>query len=157
MAQHFLLSSQAKTLSIPKVTALTDEQAFDLLCQVRWESKENVICPKCGVQHHAYFIATRKQWRCKHCKHTFSVTSGTIFANHKLPLQTYPLAIAIFVDAVKGISACQLSRHLGVQYKTAFVLAQKLRKSLFVHRELTLMSGEVYGRDLRSPCTTQGK
>lgn len=35
-----------------------------------------------------------------------SVTSGTIFANHKLPIQTYLFAIALFVNAVKGIYAC---------------------------------------------------
>ncbi|EPE71234.1 transposase [Pasteurella multocida 671/90] len=117
---------------------MTDGQVF-----LRWESKENVICPKCGVHHHTYFISTHKQWRCKHCKHTFSITSGTIFANHKLPLKTYLLAIALFTNAVKRKSSLHLSHDLGVQYKTASVLAQKLRKALLVHRELTMMSGEV--------------
>jgi len=76
------------------------------------------------------WLSTRKQWRCKCCKHTFSVTSGTIFNNRKLPLSTYLAAIAIYTNAVKGISALQLSRDLDVQYKTAFVMAHKLRESL---------------------------
>lgn len=130
MAQHFLLSSKARTLSPIKIARLSDAEAFDMLCTLLWGSKENVVCPKCGICHHAYFIPTRKQWRCKHCKHTFSVTSGTIFANHKLPIQAY--LFAIFVNAVKGISACQLSRDLNVQYKTAFTLAHKIRESLMV-------------------------
>ncbi|MCY6395460.1 IS1595 family transposase, partial [Actinobacillus pleuropneumoniae] len=120
MASHILLTSKARTLSSIKIARLSDDEAFSLLCELRWGSKEVVVCPKCGVQHKAYFISTRKQWRCKHCKHTFSITSGTIFANHKLPIQTYLFAIALFVNAVKGISACQLSRDLNVQYKTAF-------------------------------------
>lgn len=37
------------------------------------------------------------------------------------------LAIAIFVNAAKGISALQLGRDLDGQYKTAFVLAHQLR------------------------------
>jgi hypothetical protein len=42
----------------------------------------------------------------------------------------YPRAICIFVNAAKGISALQLSRDLGCQYKTAFVLAHKLREAM---------------------------
>lgn len=100
MAQHFLLSSKARTLSPIKIARLSDNEAFSMLCALRWGSAKHVVCPKCGVQHQAYFISTRKQWRCKHCKHTFSITSGTIFANHKLPIQTYLFAIVFFVNAV---------------------------------------------------------
>jgi hypothetical protein len=46
----------------------------------------------------------------------FSVTSGTIFASRKLPIGTYLLAIAIFVNGAKGHSALQLSRDLDCQY-----------------------------------------
>ncbi|AWW34589.1 IS1595 family transposase [Mannheimia varigena] len=144
MTQHFLLSSKARTLSSLQIARLSDDEAFAMLCDIRWGSQENVCCPKCGVQHKAYFITSRKQWRCKHCNHTFSITSGTIFANHKLPIQTYLFAIALFVNAVKGISACQLSRDLNVQYKTAFTLAHKIRESLIVQRELFPLSGEIH-------------
>ncbi|RIY34218.1 hypothetical protein CJP74_00070 [Psittacicella melopsittaci] len=130
MAQQFLLSSKTKTLSIRQVVSLTDEQAFNLLCEIRWGSHTIVTCPQCGCVHQAYFIATRKQFRCKHCRHTFSLTSGTIFAHHKLSIQIYLLAIVLFFNAVKGISALHLSLDLCVQYKVAYVLANKLRKVL---------------------------
>ncbi len=141
--QHFLLSSKAKTLSIVKVSNMTEQEVFSLFCQLRWGSETDVTCPECHCQHNAYFISTRKQWRCKHCKHTFSVTSGTIFAKHKLPLKTYLFAVAIFVNAVKGISSLQLSRDLGVHYQTAYVLANKLRKALLEHRDTSPLSGIV--------------
>ena len=144
MASHFLLTSKARTLSPINIARLSDAEAFSMLCDIRWASEKYVECPKCGVQHQAYFISTRKQWRCKHCKHIFSITSGTIFANHKLPIQTYLFAIALFVNAVKGISACQLSRDLNVQYKTAFTLAHKIRESLIVQHELFPLSGEIH-------------
>lgn len=75
---------------------------------------------------------------------TFSVTSGTIFAFHKLPLKDYLIAIAIFTNAVKGISALQLSRDLDVQYKTAFVLAHKIRESLMEQRDESALAGEIH-------------
>lgn len=144
MAQHFLLSSKARTLSPLKIVRLSDDEARALLCQIRWRSEENVVCPKCGVQHIAYCIASRNQWRCKHCRHTFSATSGTIFADRKLPIQTYLYAIALFVNAAKGLSACQLSRDLNVQYKTAFTLAHKIRESLQIQKQLFPLSGEIH-------------
>ncbi len=82
-----------------------------------------------------YFINTRKQFCCKHCEHTFSVTSGTIFASHKKPLKIYLIVIALFTNAVKSLSALQLSRDLDVQYKTAWVLSQKIRESLMLTKE----------------------
>jgi hypothetical protein len=47
-----------------------------------------------------------------------------------MPLRNYLAAIAIFCNEVNGKSALALSRDLGVQYKTAFVLAHKLREAM---------------------------
>jgi hypothetical protein len=87
-------------------------------------------------------IPSRKTWQCsaKGCGKQFSVTSGTIFASRKRPIRDYLLAIAIFVNGVKGHSALQLSRDLDCQYKTAFVLAHKLREA---------MGSEVHNPDQR--------
>lgn len=143
MAQHFLLSASARSLSLRQIFALSDESAFDLFRQSRWGDTGEVTCPGCGSIACHYFLATRKQWRCKDCKHTFSVTSGTLFAFRKLPLKLYLAAVAIYSNAVKGMSALQLSRDLNVQYKTAFVLAHKIRESLMEQRDESMLDGEV--------------
>lgn len=144
MSQHFLLSAKARTLSLTRLFGMDDEEAFNLFRELRWGAEEEIPCPCCGVIDKHYFLKTRKQWRCKACNHTFSVTSGTIFAFHKLPLKTYLIAIGIFTNAVKGISALQLSRDLDVQHKTAFVLAHKIRESLMQHRDEEPLSGEIH-------------
>ena len=141
--QHFLLSAAARTLSVREAFALSDEAAFELFRELRWGKGEEVVCPSCGVVERHWFLPSRRQWRCKACAHTFSVTSGTIFAHHKLPLRVYLGAVAIYTNAVKGLSALQMCRDLGVQYKSAFVLMHKLRESLIVQREETPLSGEV--------------
>lgn len=144
MSQHFLLSAKARTLSVCKVMEMTNDDAFQVFKELRWGEGEEVACPMCGTIDRHYFRNDRKQWRCKACTHAFSVTSGTIFANHKLPLRVYLAAIAIYTNAVKGISALQLGRDLGVQYKTAFVLAHKIRESLIEHRDDAPLAGEVH-------------
>lgn len=136
MAQHFLLSSKARELSMVKIMMMSDIEAFELFKNVRWNATNGKpVCPCCGSVKKHYFLKTRMQFRCKECFHTFSVTSGTIFASHKKPLKIYLLAIALFTNAVKSISALQLSRNLDVQYKTAWVLSHKIRESLMDYNE----------------------
>jgi len=72
----------------------------------------------------------------------FSITSGTLFASHKLPLRSYLAAIAIFCNEVKGKAALALSRDLGVSYKSAFVLAHKLREAMAEELKGRTVGGE---------------
>src|SRR4051812_26420232 len=82
------------------------------------------------------------RWRCKACRKDFSVTSGTLFAFHKMPLRAYLMAVAIFCNEVKGKSMLALSRDLGTQYKTAFVLAHKIREAMASEVRQTPIGGE---------------
>jgi hypothetical protein len=61
-----------------------------------------------------------------------------------LKLKVILKAMLLYVTAVKGISASQLARTLGVAYQTAFVLLHKLRETLLVSRDLTQLSGTVH-------------
>jgi transposase-like protein len=130
MAQHFLLSAAARSLNLAKVARLSDDEARDAFRMIRWNDMDGKpTCPRCGCCE-AYDISTRNRFKCVACGHQFSVTYGTIFASRKLPIRDILLAIAIFVNGAKGHSALQLSRDLGVQYKTAFVMAHKLREAM---------------------------
>lgn len=141
MAQHFLLSSDARTFSIVKIAKMTEKQAETYFRKLRWsDTNGKPVCPHCGSLEH-YNLSTRKVWKCKGCGKQFSVTSGTLFAGHKLPLKTYLLAIAFFTNEVKGMSALKLSRELNVQYKTAFVLLHKMREALLETRDETPLNG----------------
>lgn len=144
MSQHFLLSAKARTLSVRKIANMSEADAFGVFKELRWGDRDEVACPCCGAIGEHPFRRDRLQWRCRDCRHTFSVTSGTIFAHHKLGLKVYLEAIAIFANAAKGISALQLSRDLDVQYKTAYVLAHKIRESLIEHRDESTLTGEVH-------------
>lgn len=143
MAQHFLLSAPARSLSVATVARMSEEEARSAFRAIRWASTDGEpVCPRCGCVA-VYEYKTRALFKCQGCGHQFSVTSGTIFASRKLPLRTYLLAIAIFVNAVKGVSALQLGRDLDVQYKTAFVLAHKLREAMAAEHAGMTLSGAV--------------
>jgi transposase-like protein len=130
MAQHFLLSAAARTLSLKAIYKAGEDAAYATFCKMRWpETDGEAVCPQCGCCE-TYTIATRRKFKCKGCGHQFSVTSGTIFASRKMAFVDLLAAICIIVNAAKGLSMVQLSRDLDCQYKTAFVLAHKLREAM---------------------------
>ena len=143
MAQHFLLSAKARTLSLKAIYRLSDDEAFEAFKEIRFaENGGEPFCPDCGGVD-PYFISTRRKWKCRACLKNFSATSGTIFASRKMAFVDLLAAICIFINAAKGISALQLSRDLDCQYKTAFVLAHKLREAMASGNEGRMLSGVV--------------
>ena len=143
MAQHFLLSAKARTLSLAKVMRLSDDEAFQAFKEIRWAGNGGEpVCPRCGCVA-VYEYRSRRIFKCQGCGSQFSVTTATIFASRKLPVRDLLAAIAIFVNGAKGVSALQLSRDLDVQYKTAFVLAHKLREAMGAEMNGRKLSGHV--------------
>ncbi|QXX75358.1 IS1595 family transposase [Methylovirgula sp. HY1] len=145
MSQHFLLTRQAKTLSLAQVFRMSDAEAEMTFRKVRWPETDGApVCPACGGLD-AYDCRRpngASRFRCRACRKDFSVTSGTLFASHKLPLRGYLAAIAIFANEVKGKAALALSRDLGVSYKAAFVLAHKLREAMAEEMKGRVVGGE---------------
>ena len=144
MAQHFLLSAAARSLSAAKVMRMSDRGAENVFIRLRWPQTDGKpVCPhcECPTCYDCRRAPDRPRWRCKACGADFSVTSGTLFAWHKLPLKSYLLAIVVFCNEVKGKSMLALSRDLDVQYKTAFVLAHKLREAMAFSTKAMVIGG----------------
>ncbi|MCO5146635.1 MAG: IS1595 family transposase [Aquamicrobium sp.] len=143
MAQHFLLSAESRTLSLKEIYKGGEEKAYEAFKRLRWpETKGEPVCPVCGCVE-AKPVANRRTFRCVACNKQFSVTSGTMFASRKLSFTDLLAAICLFVNGSKGMSAVQFSRDLDVQYKTAFVLAHKLREALAAETVTEMLDGEV--------------
>ena len=68
-------------------------------------------------------------YRCKDCRKHFSVRTGTVLAESRLPLLKWLLAIYMLTSARKGIPSTQMARELGVTQKTAWFLAQRIRET----------------------------
>ncbi|MFX0543168.1 IS1595 family transposase [Roseovarius sp. S4756] len=143
MAQHFLLSAAARTLSLKTIYSEGEDAAYRRFCRLRWPETEGAaVCPVCGCLD-IYDLTTRRRFKCAACHRQFSVTSGTIFASRKLAFVDLLGAICLFVNASKGLSAVQLSRDLDVQHKTAFVLMHKLREAMTAETCEARLDGEV--------------
>ena len=145
MSQHFLLSRPAKTLSLAQVFRMTDTEAEAMFRKVRWPETDGApVCPHCGGLN-AYECRRPNgllRFRCRACRADFTITSGTLFAFHKLPLRGYLAAIAIFCNEVKGKNALAISRDLGLSYKAAFVLLHKFREAMAEEMKGRKLGGE---------------
>lgn len=145
MAQHFLLSAQARTLSLRSVFSMSEERAYAKFCRIRWpDTKGKPVCPECGCLDN-WKLATPHKYGCSGCNAQFTVTSGTIFGSHKLPFRKLLEAIAIFTNGALGVSAVRLSREIKVSYKTAWVLAHKMREAMAIdyHKDDDALEGTV--------------
>jgi transposase-like protein len=101
VAQYFPLSAAARSLSPSKVTHMCDRDAEDVFARLRWpETAGKPVCARCGCQtcYDCRSSAHQPRWRCKACRSDFSITSGTLFARHKLQLKRYLMAIAVFCN-----------------------------------------------------------
>lgn len=107
----------------------SDEQKCrETLRDLRWPGGD-VCCPRCGDLSVSW-ISTRDQWDCNGCRYRFSVTSGTIFDNTKLPLWKWFVAVYLMCESKKGISASQIGRTIGVSYPTAWHLCHRIREAM---------------------------
>ena len=101
---------------------MTDAEAEATMKRIRWvDTDGQAVCSHCGslTVYECRRPSGAARWRCKDCNKDFSITSGTLFASHKMPLRGYLGAIAVFCNEVKGKSMLALSRDLGLSYKTA--------------------------------------
>lgn len=105
----------------------TEDKCRDALEAIRWPG--SVSCIRCGDTR-VDAIASRAQWQCRSCDYQFSVTAGTIMHRSHLPLRKWFIAIYLMCESKKGMSANQLKRTLGVQYKTAWHLCHRIREAM---------------------------
>jgi transposase-like protein len=118
----------------------SNDRCRDYLEALRWP--EGVECPKCASKSISR-IKTRKQFDCNSCRKRFSVLSGTIFQDTKLPLWKWFAAVYLICESKKGISALQIKRMLKIgSYETAWYLCHRIREAMGDGEE-TLLRGIV--------------
>jgi predicted RNA-binding Zn-ribbon protein involved in translation (DUF1610 family) len=87
-----------------------------------WRRAREFVCPECG--HTGYCaLKTRQLIQCNGCRRQTSVTAGTIFANSKLQLNIWFLAMHLITQAKNGITSLQLSRQLAISQDSAWLMA----------------------------------
>ena len=110
-------------------TSFPDETScVAFLFERRWP--QGFVCPACCGVRAALLKSRAHTYECLDCGRQTSITAGTAMHRSKLPLTVWFWAAHLMATHSNGMSAVQLEAQLGVTYKTAWLLAQKLRRSM---------------------------
>ncbi|MFI4973870.1 MAG: IS1595 family transposase [Caulobacterales bacterium] len=95
---------------------------------------EGPVCPHCGVIDLATALKGKAHrvglYQCKACEEQFTITVGTLYERSHVPLNKWLGATHLMMASKKGMSALQISRMIGVTYKTAWFMCHRIRESL---------------------------
>ncbi len=121
----------ARTISVPELYRIFPDEAScrKWIEKVRWNGTP--VCPHCGSIEDIKPPPPSKPYHywCKSCRDHFTVTTGTCMHSTKKPLQDWIYAIYSVLTARKGVSAMQVSKELGCQYRTAWHMLHRIREA----------------------------
>jgi len=120
--------AKGRSLSQFQETFPDEASCAAFLLERRWPN--GFVCPRCGERRAAALKSRAHTYECLACKRQASVIAGTAMHRSKLPLTAWFWAAHLMATHSNGMSARQLEDQLGVAYKTAWLLTQKLRRSM---------------------------
>src|ERR1700730_2769067 len=120
--------ARARSLSEVAATFPAETSCAAFLFGRRWP--EGFVCPACGGTRAALLKSGAHTYECLDCRRQTSTTAGAAMRRSKLPLTVWFWAAHLMATHSNGMSAVQLEAQLGITYKTAWLLAQKLRRSM---------------------------
>lgn len=105
--------------------------AVEFMEKHRWGDHPG--CPHCGDMNVYRMVgkdgAREKhyRWRCRGCKAQFSVRTGTVFEDSRIPMRHWCFGFWRASTSKKGVSALEIKRQTGLSYKSALFLLHRIR------------------------------
>ena len=143
-----------------------EAKAVEHIFRQRWPDGEPT-CPHCGSTN-TMVMAGKTQagyHLCRDCRDKFTVRTGTVMERSHIPLHKWLLATHLMAASKKGMSALQMSRMLGVTYKSAWFLCHRIREAMdnandtgplggpgkYVEADEAFVGGRAHNRAFRKP------
>src|SRR5438105_1834509 len=129
-----MVKNASPILAALRSAAINESLAVAFLEQQRWGDAP--ACPRCGVADVYQMKGVDGQrnkdyrWRCKGCLKMFTVRTGTIFEEARLPLRVWVFAFWRACASKKGCSALELSRQMEITHKSALFVLRRIRHGL---------------------------
>ncbi len=123
----------------------TEDAARKYLEANRWPG--GPVCPFCGQFETVLPLPPKgslgQGWfHCRECRDKFTVRVGTLYERSHVPLHKWLYATHLLCSSKKGISSHQLSRMLGVTYKTAWFMSHRIREGMAPAKNAGPIGGE---------------
>jgi transposase-like protein len=109
-----------------------EDKAREWLEASRWP--DGPVCPFCGLTETVSPLGGKSMgpgwYHCSNCRDKFTVRVGTLYERSHIPLHKWLLATHLVTASKKGMSALQLSRMLGLSYKSAWFMCHRIREGM---------------------------
>src|SRR5947208_766636 len=109
-----------------------EDKAREFLEASRWP--DGPVCPFCGQLDTVKSLGGKSMgpgwYFCHECRKKFTVRVGTLYERSHIPLHKWLLATHLMVSSKKGMSSLQLSRMLGITYKSAWFMTHRIREGM---------------------------
>jgi transposase-like protein len=142
-----MVKNTSPILNALRKATISETAAVEFLEQHRWEGAP--ACPRCGAvevyQMTSAAGARNKdyRWRCRGCKQMFTVRTGTIFEESRLPLRVWIFAFWRAAASKKGCSALELSRQMEITHKSALFVLRRIRHGLGTNADAPKLTGTI--------------
>lgn len=104
----------------------TEEKAMKHFEKLRWENGRS--CPRCGSEETREASHKKMPYWCKPCRKYFSAKTGTLMEESNLSYRKWLMAIYLMSTSLKGVSSTKLGNDLGIQQRSAWFLAHRIRQ-----------------------------
>lgn len=111
----------------------TEKSAENFFAEKRWS--DEITCPYCNSVKVCKCKGSQP-YKCSKCNRRFTIKTGTIMEGSHVPVRTWLLAMYLMGTARKGISSIAMSEQLGVQQRTAWFMAQRIREACWEYGKL---------------------
>jgi len=109
-----------------------EDKAIELFERLRWPA--GPVCPHCREGEKIYKVKSTKArkglYKCGACKKQFTAKINTILESSHIPVSKWLFAFWLMNSSKKGVSANQLSRQLGITYKSAWFMCHRIRYAM---------------------------
>ena len=102
-----------------------EASAREFFENLKWGDEPH--CPHCGCFEVSEVKHKSMPYRCRGCRRYFSVRTGSVLESSKVSLHTWLMAMYLVAESSKGVSSVQLAKWLGVQQKTAWFMAHRMK------------------------------
>ena len=109
-----------------------EDEARKLLEASRWP--DGPVCPFCGQLDTVKPLNGASMgpgwYYCAECQDKFTVRVGTLYERSHIPLHKWLFATHLVTSSKKGMSSLQISRMLGITYKSAWFMVHRIREGM---------------------------
>src|SRR5688572_14917726 len=131
-------------MSPMNIQQANEDEARTFFEGLRWPN--GPVCPHCASANALRMTGKTVRpglCRCKDCGKQYSVTVGTIFEGSHIKLDVWLKAIGLMCASKKGISALQISRMMGITYKSAWFMCHRIRHAMSTPATKQMLRGTV--------------